>query len=327
MKINTSNTVATEALWTALVGLADNKITAEQGVAAPLRPYSVLHITMPETPTNIPGHVTQHILIQGNNDVYKVARKVGAEEVTYEHSVKGVMIDIVHDNMLWTDLTAIASDTYLGGLIQFVNHYRNPEGRATRERIAEEEVLSLARRDDNRAFDEMLSNAMDNRLTAHSFYDPQNPLSDREQLMAKPQPKIDAGTYSYASFAGGGQPDTLVIVSSVQRNAVIAYRVEGKVRICFDHLDLDALLAETRPRVARLLNNLADNNSVTHQVFDMKRPDATPREHSHSEADLHRSLRFMGVAMCMADAVAALRASLTPGEIDELPCPGCGGQH
>jgi hypothetical protein len=166
------------------------------------------------------------------------------------------------------DEAEITSERYLAGLIEFIGNYRLPQGRGTREQIAEEEIRAFARKDDDMSFDEQLQAATENMLTSHSFYDQNLPLSDVAQLVSKAHPQIDAGVYAYASFDGKGVPNVLVFVSPINHNVLIAYREDGRVVLTGNTLTFGDFLKETKPRIANILNSLHNKNSVAMSLLD-----------------------------------------------------------
>lgn len=321
MKINTTNLVATEALWTALVNQADHRVSLQDGERLKsLLPYQVYACQYDSG--------KQRLIIMGNNKAYAVDRKVGVEEVTYEIASGSIMAEIVHDTLGFETEGVIQSDCYLSGLIEFISNYRQPQGRATRERIAELEVVSEAEKEKTAVFNELLAGAP--TLTAHSFYNRHDTDSDRHQLIASPKPNIDAGVYSYASFDGAGVPDTLVFVSETNRNVAIAYIDVKGVAIEFAHPELRELLGEVKPQAKRVLNGLVSPDSIISRIFDL--PVSTePKEHSHDLNDLIASLKTASYArssMMLAGMVRQFRDAFPSSAVvlDEI-CQGCGNRH
>lgn len=334
MKINTLNLVATDALWTALANQADHRVSLQDTeVLKVLLPYQVYHCQYDSG--------KQRLLIMGNTKAYAVDRKVGVEEVTYEITSKGIMTDIVHDTLGFEKDGVIQSDCYLSGLIEFISNYRQPQGRNTRERIAEEEILSLAIKVDSDAFDEQLR-AAESVLTAHSFYDQNNKNTDLQQLLDKPQPQIDPGVYAYASFNGKGNLDTLVFVSLTKHNIAIAHRDEAGRVIMRGNSALGDFLHEGKPRIANVLAALQNPHTVMSRVLDsegvnpvhlLAEVSLRPEDMFHTTSAARDRMfggshhrRAVTAALFVANVLAATRDALKPVEVDEI-CPGCGGHH
>lgn len=326
MKINTTNLVATEALWTALVNQADHRVSLQDGERLKsLLPYQVYHTQYDSG--------KQRLIIMGNNKAYAVDRNVGVEDVTYDIVGKNFMNAIVHKAMGW-DESELTSDQYLAGLIEFIGNYRQSQGRATREQIAEEEIRAFARKDDDVSFEDQLQAATANMLTSHSFYDQNLPLSDLAQLCSKAQPQIDAGVYAYASFDGKGIPNVLVFVSPINHNVLVAYRDDtGRVILTGNSITFDDFLKETKPRIANILKSLHDQGSVVMALLDTVDGER-PISHSHTLDDLINNLRATSrprARLALAGMMQRMREAF-PGahfvEIDELAvCPGCGERH
>lgn len=268
MQIVTSNLVATNALWTALIGLADASVTVEQHTAERTEPYSVLHVSH----DNI-----QHLVITGNNAGIRITRTVNTNDtVHYQPNGNHPFAILVHKHLGVEGQEEVEATTYLAALIEFVGFYRSHNGAEFRREVAAIETRHAEIAVVKSEFLTLLASVKNNPLELRRFYNTHGG-SDIDQLLSTID--LDPGVYSYTPLDQGLKATHVVFVSRNSRNVLVAYLHDGLPALQSTNDALASLIKELGLNSGQVVKALQDESSAVYQIFDKPQ---VPQENEHT---------------------------------------------
>jgi hypothetical protein len=230
MKIHNTNPIAAQALWGALVAMADSPAEA---CVCHLKgtPYSV-------RVTEDNGH-RQHLVISAANASYRVSRiECLDDSVEYVHAEQSYFGKAIHKHFGWGE--GVDAVTFLTGLIEYIQVYRSFQGVEIREELAFAEVKNSVRKTARLFFRNHLEEATD--LQPRKFFNQDDKsLTDIQQLI-EGYGDIKPGTYRYASLSGQNVNDTILVVTEAGTRAVLNLDKDNHFKLLTKNPDLLALV-------------------------------------------------------------------------------------
>lgn len=268
MQIVTKNSIATDALWTALIGLADVSVTVEQQ-SKDAEPYSTLHVSHDNT---------QHLVITGNNNGLRINRTVNTDNsVAYTLSGNNPFSQLVFSHLEIDDLESIDSGDLLSKLIEFVEFFRTPKARDFRRAVAGVETRHAEISSVKSEFLDLLESVRNNPLEVRRFYSSQAGSSDLEQLMSTID--LAPGIYSYTPLDQGLKATHVVFVSRNNRNVLVAFLLDGLPALMSSNEAVKDLIEELGLHSGQVVKALQDESSAVYKLFDQPQQ---PQENEHS---------------------------------------------
>ena len=268
MQIVTKNSIATDALWTALTGLADVSVTVEQQ-SKDAEPYSTLHVSHDNT---------QHLVITGNNNGLRINRTVNTDNaVEYTLSGNNPFSQLVFSHLEIDGLESIDSGDLLSKLIEFVEFFRTPKARDFRRAVAGVETRHAEIAGVKSEFLDLLASVRNNPLEVRRFYSSQAGSSDLEQLMSTID--LAPGIYSYTPLDNGLKATHVVFVSRNNRNVLVAFLQDGLPALMSSNDAIAGLIQELGLHSGQVVKALQDESSAVYKLFDQPQQ---PQENEHS---------------------------------------------